>query len=128
MSDKKVGYGNPPVHSRFQKGQSGNPGGRKKGCRNFKTILATVLESEIEDHGRRRRLSVVEALVWKQAECGLNGDWKASDKLMDRYERHFPDRPEPEPEGSEEDKQMLDDFLRRLLSRRSAGEDPAGAQ
>jgi Family of unknown function (DUF5681) len=128
MSEKKVGYGNPPVHSRFQKGHSGNPGGRKKGCRNFKTILATVLESEIEDHGRRRRVPVVEALVWKQVECGLNGDWKASDKLMDRYERHFPDRPEPELEGSEEDKQMLDDFLRRLLSRRSAGEGPAGAQ
>jgi hypothetical protein len=26
-----VGYGKPPRHSRFQKGQSGNPGGRKRG-------------------------------------------------------------------------------------------------
>lgn len=26
----QVGYGNPPVHTRFQKGQSGNPGGRPK--------------------------------------------------------------------------------------------------
>jgi hypothetical protein len=128
MSDKNVGYGNPPVHSQFKKGQSGNPGGRKKGCRNFKTILATVLESEIEDNGRRRRVSVVEALVWKQVECGLTGDWKAGDKLMDRYERHFSDRPEPELEVPEEDQQMLDELLRRLLSRRSAGEDPAGAQ
>ena len=26
-----VGYGRPPVHSRFQPGQSGNPAGRRKG-------------------------------------------------------------------------------------------------
>jgi len=25
--DNKVGYGNPPRHTRFRKGQSGNPGG-----------------------------------------------------------------------------------------------------
>lgn len=25
-----VGYGKPPVHTRFAKGQSGNPGGRPK--------------------------------------------------------------------------------------------------
>jgi hypothetical protein len=26
-----VGYGRPPWRTRFQKGQSGNPGGRKRG-------------------------------------------------------------------------------------------------
>ena len=25
-----VGYGNPPDHSKFQKGKSGNPSGRRK--------------------------------------------------------------------------------------------------
>ena len=27
-SDYKVGPGRPPLHTRFKKGQSGNPGGR----------------------------------------------------------------------------------------------------
>jgi hypothetical protein len=30
MPDDKVGFGNPPKHSRFKPGQSGNPNGRRK--------------------------------------------------------------------------------------------------
>src|SRR5216684_624204 len=29
-SDYKVGLGSPPLHTRFRKGQSGNPGGRSR--------------------------------------------------------------------------------------------------
>ena len=29
--DYEVGYGRPPVQSRFQPGQSGNPAGKRKG-------------------------------------------------------------------------------------------------
>lgn len=39
-----VGYAHPPVHSRFQPGQSGNPGGRAKG-RTLTSILREVLDS-----------------------------------------------------------------------------------
>ena len=50
MSDKddeKVGYGRPPKHSRFRKGQSGNPRSRPKGARGLKTDLRAELSERV---------------------------------------------------------------------------------
>ena len=46
-SNYLVGYRKPPVHTRFQPGQSGNPSGRAKGSQNFKTLLNRILKEEI---------------------------------------------------------------------------------
>lgn len=113
MTDKPVGYGSPPVHSRFPKGRSGNPGGRKKDSRNFRTVLEEVLAREVEQPGKNRPIPLIEALFLKLADCGLKGDWKAIEKLLDRAERHALHRNEPQPELPEEDAQMLDAFLER---------------
>ena len=37
--DHEVGYGKPPRHSQFIKGQSGNRRGRPAGAKNLKTLL-----------------------------------------------------------------------------------------
>lgn len=42
-----VGYGKPPVASRFKPGQSGNPRGRPKNARNVRTLLAAALAQRI---------------------------------------------------------------------------------
>ena len=43
-----VGYGEPPVQTRFRKGRSGNPEGRGKGSRNFATVfMAAVGQSRV---------------------------------------------------------------------------------
>lgn len=42
---------------------------------------------ELSEKGRRRKVALIEALILQQAQCGLQGDWKASDSLLDRYER-----------------------------------------
>ena len=46
-SDHDAGYGKPPRHSRFKKGQSGNPKGRPRGGRNFSTDVKATLEEPI---------------------------------------------------------------------------------
>lgn len=48
MTDEyEVGYRKPPRHTRFRKGQSGNPKGRPKGAKNLKTELEEELQEKI---------------------------------------------------------------------------------
>ena len=53
-SDHDGGYGKPPRHSQFKKGQSGNSKGRPKGSRNFSTDLKETLE-KTDPHHRSRQ-------------------------------------------------------------------------
>jgi hypothetical protein len=57
--DYPVGYGKRPPHSRFVKGQSGNPRGRQPGAKNMKTLLTKALNKlvVVTDHGGRRKVS-----------------------------------------------------------------------
>src|SRR5215469_15592455 len=54
QSDYEVGYGKPPRHTRFKKGQSGNPRGRPCGSKNLKTLLSEALSEPviITENGR----------------------------------------------------------------------------
>src|ERR1043165_1449087 len=71
-----VGYGSPPVHSRFKKGQSGNPSGRAKGSQNLKTIFNKVLDEEISlrEGTEVKKVSKAEALVRGMVVGALKGD------------------------------------------------------
>jgi hypothetical protein len=86
MSNEKddVGYGKPPVHSRFVKGRSGNPKGRPKGSRNFHTDLLAELEEPIPIRvGERvRSISKQRALIKSMMNRALKGDVRAADVLV----------------------------------------------
>ncbi|WP_252259829.1 DUF5681 domain-containing protein [Erythrobacter aurantius] len=77
--DYEVGYGKPPKHTRFKKGQSGNPKGRKKGSKNYKTIIAKVFAEPITItvNGERRTVSSSEALSRVLITKGLKGNIQA---------------------------------------------------
>src|SRR6266850_169959 len=53
----RVGPGRPPLHSRFKKGQSGNPGGRR--AKTLPALLAAALDEEVyvTTNGRRRKIT-----------------------------------------------------------------------
>ena len=82
--DQDVGYGKPPRHSRFKKGQSGNPRGRPRGSRNFSTDLKETLEEPIRvtHHGKAKTVSTQHAALLRLREKALGGEVRALDSLI----------------------------------------------
>jgi Family of unknown function (DUF5681) len=75
----RVGYRNPPQHTRFKKGQSGNPKGRPKGALNLATVLARTLREKvvINEHGQRKVVTKLEAAIKQLVNKAAAGDLAA---------------------------------------------------
>lgn len=78
MSDYDVGYGKPPMHSRFKKNTSGNPGGRpgKRGAVDALAILQRPVVVPMAD-GRKRKLNPFEIGLERLAKKAMKGDFAA---------------------------------------------------
>jgi hypothetical protein len=101
--DQQVGYGQPPVHSRFQKGRSGNPGGRPRS--KASAILSKVLNEPValQGGGTRTRLELLMSNLARNAE----GDDKYMRLLLsqiDKIDLHVSSTPATEegPDASDE--------------------------
>lgn len=75
----RVGYGNPPEHTRFKPGRSGNPRGRPKGTLNMATVLERTLREKvvINEHGRRKTITKLEAAIKQLTNKAASGELKA---------------------------------------------------
>ena len=84
-NDYAVGYGKPPVNTRFKRGQSGNPKGRPKGSRNFKTEIHEALRARVvvTIGGKTRKISTLAASMLKLVKRGFDGDVRALRLLID---------------------------------------------
>jgi hypothetical protein len=78
-----VGYGNPPRHTRFQKGQSGNPAGRRAGSSNLSTAVVNSANAPVtvEEGGRRRTVTKLAAMANALADKAAAGDPRATQQL-----------------------------------------------
>src|ERR1700756_5184827 len=79
----KGGPGSPPLHSRFRKGQSGNPGGRS--TKSLPALLADALNETVvvTIDGRRRKLAKREAIVAQMVDKSASADLRATKMLID---------------------------------------------
>jgi hypothetical protein len=78
-SDYQVGYGKPPQHTRFRKGQSGNPKGRPKALPSLATVVNQVFNERvaIKENGERRVITKLQAALKQLANKAASGDQRA---------------------------------------------------
>jgi hypothetical protein len=88
----------------------------------MKSVLENILLEEIEmtENGRKRSVSLLEALIKRAVQEGLRGDLRAIKDLLDRYERHVGSEPEVEEELPEDDTAILQRFMALRESARTA--------
>jgi hypothetical protein len=119
-NDGKVGYRRPPLHTRFQPGQTGNPKGRPKGTANLRTDLRDELSEHIHIREGERSFEVskqramLKALVAK----ALRGDSRAANVVLGLVSKLFAPEAETEPVPSltADDQAILERFLARRMS------------
>lgn len=83
-ADYKVGYGKPPKASRFKAGRSGNPKGRPKHATTIPEALHRRLFAKVpvSENGKRKMITVVEAIFARVAQSSLSGDSRAIGHLI----------------------------------------------
>ena len=76
-----VGYGRPPWRTRFQKGQSGNPGGRRRGMTEERAKRPALKEAyrklKVEDDGAVTTMPAIQAIMRSQVALAAKGNGPA---------------------------------------------------
>jgi Family of unknown function (DUF5681) len=83
--DYEVGYGKPPCHTRFARGQSGNPRGRPFGAKNLSTVLSDTLNETVivTENGGRRKVTKRQAIIAQLVNRSATADFRAIKILLD---------------------------------------------
>jgi hypothetical protein len=115
--DDAVGYGSPPRHSRWKTGQSGNPKGRPKGSRNFKTDVQLTLQApvQITRSGKAQKVSTQSAVLLRLRENALKGDGRAIDKVIELARSHNSEEFTGSTSLTVEDENILQIYRERVL-------------
>ena len=125
--DDQVGYRKPPRHSRFKKGQSGNPKGRPGGAKNLSTLLSEALNELVivAENGGRRKISKRQAIIKQLVNQSAKGDWRAT-KLLLEFQLDIEQRSEPQSSessfGSADDK-VIEQLMTRLRRQKPVSDD-----
>jgi hypothetical protein len=123
----RVGYKHPPLETRFKPSTSGNPKGRPKGARNFKTDLREELGEliAVREGDCERKISKQRAFIQALIGSALAGDMRAATILSSLCARVFASEAEEEDGAAvaPDDRHILEAFIARELKRRPADAD-----
>ena len=117
-ADETVGYGKPPKHTQFKPGKSGNPKGRPRGLRNFKTDVTAMLKApvRITRDGKPLKISTQKAMLLRLAEQGLRGDIRALVQYLQLAQTYNNEGVSPSGTLSKDDVAVLEIFKARVLN------------
>ena len=81
----KVGRGRPPLHTRFKKGQSGNPRGPRPRPKDLPALLVAALNEPVvvTANGEPRQITKREAVVAQLVDKSTGADLRATKMLID---------------------------------------------
>ena len=125
-------HGRPPVATRFQKGQSGNPKGRPKGSKNVASIFAKAARElvYVTENGRRRKRSKLDVIAAQQTNKAAGGDLAAAKLVISilgaddqRGEVAAARQPFPKEIRDARDKARLAELSKHLRNFKSGGDD-----
>src|ERR1700746_3289577 len=81
--DSEVAGGKPPLHTRFKKGQSGNPRGPRP--KNLPALLVAALNEPVvvSANGESRQITKREAVIAQLVDKSTGADLRATKMLID---------------------------------------------
>jgi hypothetical protein len=118
-----VGYKCPPRDHQFRPGKSGNPSGRPKGARNFKSDLREELSElvTIREGKRDVQVSKQRALIKSLVDAAIGGNQRAAATMLAMCVRLFADADDDEAIESIEDRDIVEAFRKRKKRAAAAG-------
>jgi hypothetical protein len=124
----EVGYGRPPVATRFQPGGVGNPKGRSKNKKTVGRMIQDALMTRItiEDNGRSRTVTAQEFIFLKLVRAAAGGDIRAINALFGLRER-YQDSNETSVDTTElasEDRKLIETYFAALPKDTSENASP----
>ena len=91
-NNRRVGYGSPPLETRFRPGQSGNPAGRPRRKTLGECIAALLDETDLYGKPIPGGRSVADLLALTIVKEALEGKFPFAKEILDRTEGKVPDR------------------------------------
>lgn len=86
-NEHKVGYRKPPVHTRFRKGQSGNPGGRPRGMTAGRATALALKEAyrpvNVREGDKVISLPAIQAVLRSQVALAAKGNGAAQRAVIE---------------------------------------------
>lgn len=115
-----IGYGKPPIHSRFKKGVSGNPTGRPKREPGVQNAICRLLDQPISKQKNldTEKLKGAEALAISLLRSALRGSAKHAGLILKIEARRADtiDALQPDPD---QERAIAENAIKRLGKRRT---------